>query len=545
MYQEILERIENSAGDADRQYAKNTLSWLLCARWKQDLDEFLMAVSVPVYLDYQVTKEQILGICCNLVMFDSTLDTFRFAHLSVREFLEKKGQYSSTKTNAFVAETSLGTLLRHFGSDAQYPTNSGQRSLHYYAGTWWGFHCQAANDERQRGTLRQRLELFLADHVTERSPFYQWMEEVILELEGIILDKLPLLEARDVIRRLKCCFSRRDSAIMTACVFDPYEVVKRNQAKLEDRDWQNLEGSKCLDAVAKFGNLNTLEVLLAVKSLRVTDSTPVAAMGNIKSGIEVMDLLLARRESKDIVTIDFAEAAVVAHGITALTKLPVEEITIPEKLIVRAAEDQWDGANVMTFLLAERGHQVTAAEQVVMGAVRNPRSGPKLLALLLAERGHQVTITDDVVMEAVRNLQLGKEVMAILLKEQGHEVTITEQVFMEVVRNQRSTALLTLLLEERGHEVTITKKVVMEAVQNEMSGIKVMAILLKERGHEIKITEQVVMEVVRKQRSTELLTLLLNERGHEVTTTKKVVMEAVRNRLSRATTLVFPSAERE
>ena len=59
----------------------------------------------------QVSRDQILDICCNLVVFDTTLDTFRFVHLSVREFLEKRQEYNSTITNSLAAEACLLGLV--------------------------------------------------------------------------------------------------------------------------------------------------------------------------------------------------------------------------------------------------------------------------------------------------------------------------------------------------------------------------------------------------------------------------------------------------
>ena len=59
----------------------------------------------------QVSKDQVLDICCNFIVFDTTLDTFRFAHLSVREFLEKQLEYNIIVINSLAAETCLIKLV--------------------------------------------------------------------------------------------------------------------------------------------------------------------------------------------------------------------------------------------------------------------------------------------------------------------------------------------------------------------------------------------------------------------------------------------------
>lgn len=50
-------------------------------------------------------------MCSNMIVFDPTLDTFRFAHLSMREFLEKRPEYTKKATNALTAETCLLDVL--------------------------------------------------------------------------------------------------------------------------------------------------------------------------------------------------------------------------------------------------------------------------------------------------------------------------------------------------------------------------------------------------------------------------------------------------
>ena len=49
--------------------------------------------------------------CSNLVVYDLALDTFQFAHLSVRECLEKQPEYAPAATNALAAEACLLNVL--------------------------------------------------------------------------------------------------------------------------------------------------------------------------------------------------------------------------------------------------------------------------------------------------------------------------------------------------------------------------------------------------------------------------------------------------
>ena len=93
LYAELYDVLSNKPGEIERIVFRNVLSWLLCAQRTLKTIEFLAAVSkMPQSSDHAVSvpKELVLKLCNNLVVFDAQLDTFRFAHLSVREFLDRK-----------------------------------------------------------------------------------------------------------------------------------------------------------------------------------------------------------------------------------------------------------------------------------------------------------------------------------------------------------------------------------------------------------------------------------------------------------------------
>ena len=55
----------------------------------------------------------ILDVCSTLVVYDESLDRFRFAHLSVRESLESQPGYTTFEANRSVVERSLQTVTCH------------------------------------------------------------------------------------------------------------------------------------------------------------------------------------------------------------------------------------------------------------------------------------------------------------------------------------------------------------------------------------------------------------------------------------------------
>jgi len=77
--------------------AKRTLNWILCSQAHLSTKQFIAAVSGDFFDQpgsATLTIDEILDVCCNLVVHDERADTFRFAHLSVREYLEDRAEYS-------------------------------------------------------------------------------------------------------------------------------------------------------------------------------------------------------------------------------------------------------------------------------------------------------------------------------------------------------------------------------------------------------------------------------------------------------------------
>jgi hypothetical protein len=161
-----MSRIEHYPADSDRQYALSAFRWLLYVRRRLDQAEFLAAVSTQVVGSSTtlLSLEQVLDLCCNLVIFDITLNTFRFAHLSVREFLQNQSSLRADTSHAIAAEVCLLSIImrsdgdetRNFLSRGDYPQAHRDvlPTLYDYADGYWAVHCQAAGCMRLSGNLQ-------------------------------------------------------------------------------------------------------------------------------------------------------------------------------------------------------------------------------------------------------------------------------------------------------------------------------------------------------------------------------------------------------
>ena len=94
-------------------------------------------------------------------MFDQELEVFRFAHLSVREYLETQPNFTLSVAHALGAEISLLICLQRYTE----LTAKCARTFRPYAFVYWLYHCREAKKSGLGSLLYQLLEDFL--HVQE------------------------------------------------------------------------------------------------------------------------------------------------------------------------------------------------------------------------------------------------------------------------------------------------------------------------------------------------------------------------------------------
>ncbi|PYH50404.1 uncharacterized protein BO96DRAFT_352679, partial [Aspergillus niger CBS 101883] len=83
-YELLYKRIQDM-GEGPRTVALQSLQWLLCAKRKLSVSEFLAAVRKSPVKCTSISARSIIDYCCNLVVIDNVADTFRLAHVTVRE----------------------------------------------------------------------------------------------------------------------------------------------------------------------------------------------------------------------------------------------------------------------------------------------------------------------------------------------------------------------------------------------------------------------------------------------------------------------------
>ena len=112
LYLEVYNNLISPQGEVGRSIIDNALKWLLRAKKELRASEFLIAIAANLNTsDGDVSVDNLLELCNNFVVYDESLDVFRFAHLSVREFLEKRPEFAEVSCYILAAECCLLQII--------------------------------------------------------------------------------------------------------------------------------------------------------------------------------------------------------------------------------------------------------------------------------------------------------------------------------------------------------------------------------------------------------------------------------------------------
>ena len=535
LYLEVYEQLWAKPGEAQQHLTKNVLSWLLCAQEILKLDDFLTAVSVtPRKQSDQVSKDQILDICCNLVIFDSTLDTFRFAHLSVREFLEKQTDFTDSNANCLAAETCLFRLInsaenqraRKFLDRMSCPRIEKlilPDGLQRYINIYWATHCQLAGSRRSDHVLQSLLSFFL-EELYQESAFKFWTDRLRKSLYSHVRFKIRY--------KIETVWSSSNVPLSIICGYNFFEVVQKFVSQNVLEKISRIDGfTSAVSIAVEFGCLDVLKVMAAENLLEATgEIIEIAAAAGTENNKGVMKLLLEQGDEEILVTDEVLK--MVAKNryegsedmMVLLLEQRVPDLKITEEVLQAAAGN---GKSMMAILIDEGGDEVEITEGVLKAAAGR-YGGLDVMALLIERRSQEIKISNDVANAAAEGR---KEVMELLLKDYGQEFEITEEMLKAAARNPRSGEVMTLLLEKYDQEIKITEEILKTAAGNPHHGGKIMTALLEKHSQETDITEEILRTAVGNTRGgEEVMTLLLNVYAKDIKISEDVFKEAVGNK---------------
>jgi predicted acetyltransferase len=583
-YDQIYKRIQD---DDSAPWALKALMWILGAEEPLSPDEWTGGVSWaslkpdgnPPTLEMAV----LLDVCQNLVVHDGRRNVMRFAHLSVREFLETK---DLDRQFVEMAASACVNVLQHPHTLNSQPTAYADFTpFHRYSIRNWPKHVLRCDDPTPQ--LLSALSAFLGSFDHPADAYIYWLEaSTTITLSD---DESIHNVFRDIIYRIRstppnplfaaayfgfekvcghlwepntfnpnCTNDAQETLLFVASIKGHTATVRlllQNGADVNHPTHRDetapllaaiqAHNSEVLDllldagaifnsteypsivlAGTLFGNGAVMQLLLRRDaSVEITEAVVTAAAKNRRSGKEVMELLLRRDASVEI-TEAVVTAAAKNYGsgkeVMELLLQRDARIVITDATVIAAAGNRNCGKEVMELLL-QRDASIEITEEVATAAAGN---GKEMMELLL-QRDASIEITEAIVIAAAGGHH-NKEVIELLLQGDA-KIEITEAVVTAAARNSHSGEEVMELLLQRDPSIEITEATVSAAAHNPYCGKEILQLLLQ-REASIEITEEIVIAVVRGQKNAKEVMDLLLQRDDRIEITEAVVTAAAWNK---------------
>ncbi|KAL6716722.1 hypothetical protein ACLMJK_006290 [Lecanora helva] len=156
-YMETLDKFDRYS-DVSKMYIKSLLKWLMVAEENLDVQEVVGAITATLSRSsYPWDTDKLVKMSLSFVTIDDESRMFKFAHLSVREFLEHEREYTGQSAHALAAELCLTSHL----VNREETVSHGQYKFDNYSIFFWARHCRDAAMQRTHGKLNVKLAEFL------------------------------------------------------------------------------------------------------------------------------------------------------------------------------------------------------------------------------------------------------------------------------------------------------------------------------------------------------------------------------------------------
>lgn len=501
LYQEIYDKnLLKYPGEVGRSIISNIMKWLLCAQRQMKSSEFCTAIVLNTVPAEELTNEHVLDLCHNFVVFDDSLDVFRFAHASVREFLEKQNEYTAISCHLLAAETCLlqfiglsdwpaaKAFLQHNYTlelrDKVASTRELLGSFHTYATTFWARHCQSIGEEvRKSNTHFKRIfRFFLSDASDALSPLSIWMQSDRRRVQNSSLQ--IFLSGQRTCRP-------EERVYMIACAFAFCEIINvcMHENPPDDRD-------RGCELAIRYAEGETLKILLSDCS---EDEISINLVTKVALKIDADTLDWVFRKSKiDLTTL-----------LGKLTDRQVIDKRLIERLISRyrtleASPSLLEYAarfcSASTFESVMRQHEDSGTSWTLLVEQAGQEGNGEVVKLLCDKKDLRAAPS---VMQAVA--QSGDEKTLRLLLNQENAGEITRDVVNASVLNHNEQVLGVLL--DRADSGVISQEAVIGAIWN--SNERILSLLL-DKGYPMS---QKLVDQAAAKGFTSTLQLLLDRGG--------------------------------
>ncbi|CZR51502.1 uncharacterized protein PAC_01379 [Phialocephala subalpina] len=326
--------------------------------------DFIKAVSFEVAdQELEVSASTLLDICGNLVVLDTELDVFRFTHLSVREFLERRPDFSPKLTHATAAEICLNTLLTRDWLSSEITWQ--KPTLYQYATLYWASHTELCGKEYRKHKIWDALTQIFARDDRVAPWFAKWLLQVESASQTLGWDD-PLKD------KIEQSLGHPETCLFTACTFGFSEVVELlSKASPSAFKRVNVTGATGLHLASQYGHLNIVRTLLdaGVEIDAKDDGMTTALVRACSAGHDgIVTLLLDRGADQNVQGERYG---------TALQAASLRGHRNVVELLLEGADLDAEGGQFGTALQAAslRGHQGVVKALLAKGAEANALGG--------------------------------------------------------------------------------------------------------------------------------------------------------------------------
>lgn len=456
----------SNAGETSRTVAERVMKWLICAQRPLKIQELYAAVSLDSEGKYLVPAiDDLLDACCNMVVPDSELEVFRFAHLSVREYLEKREGYGLLETHKLALERCLDILTRCPTATPSVESTVQQTNIFRpYTTLYWPMHYRIVEREQFAGVgpgaLWQKLRPFLFEGRDTSPLFIKWMSAA-RELSQSLRWDDPLKDS------INATLSSPPTPLFLACSFGLVSIMNELGSG-EHLDWnqRNEKGNTALDLAAAGGHETVVEIL----SNRGAEITAATARG--RTALH----RAAEHGHKAVVKLLLEKGADIAakddRGATALHEAAGRGHEVVVMVLLEmgadiAAKDNRGGTAL--HVAARHGHATMVQQLLNNGANVEAKDASEWTALHgAAGQGHEAVVrlllencADTMAMDAHRGTALhwasghGHETVAQLLLKGRADVAARDAYGLSALHAAavRGHAVLVRLLLENGADI--------------------------------------------------------------------------------------------
>lgn len=536
---------------------KDVLRLLLCAERALSSDEVLEAVA-PNQQGHKIFSNpmDVVRMSRSLVVLDQSSEEFRFAHLSVREFLEQHPDFSIEMSQYGAAQMCLGYVIR--ASRLQKRSGSGKFGespsvRQSYATLYWPRHCKKAGSLRNSGGLKALMTTLLLEAEDDKTVFSSWNHDIRSHLE------IFYYESRELLKEHRQSASYPACPLFLVCTYGFEEFIEPMMSSIDSNDFlyrRNVDGLTFLETCAYNGHLDLTKQLLTwattncdVDSLWATSLLARAARGcpdlgvieyllNELQGYKInMNTLIAAAKNASrgagILGLLFDNSTVLSHGFTSVMEVILENCR---------------SADAIRFLHS-RFSSIIPPKAMLMEILTNPDADHKMVDLTVAD-SDPGDITEDLVVALLRADSNSKEKFDILFSRNPECPTTSrtlraatscdaelfqyfcsrcwgpgpdEQVLVEAMRQQQRGKATALMLIQ--NDVEFSDWSLEKACISPVSGLDCLKLLLKKP--EALAFGPELLETVSSVYIPRILPLLLHE-FTETEITKSLLNDAFR-----------------